>query len=165
MKTLLWLDDIRNPFVADWRMQYAPQFAYGEGETTWVKSYDEFTKWITENGLPYMIAFDHDLGQDVANDKVAAGMSKRKSRREKRTEMSGFECAKWLVDYCIDNDIDFFVKVNFIKMYGIVKCLRSLKEGQSISHYGNFNNVTYKDLDSIIGFEISAIEESYNPMF
>jgi len=106
MKKLLWLDDIRNPFVADWRMQYAPQFAYGEGETTWVKSYDEFTKWITENGLPYMIAFDHDLGQDVANDKVADGMSKRKSRREKRTEMSGFECAKWLVDYCIDNDVD-----------------------------------------------------------
>jgi len=66
---------------------------------------------------------------------------------------------------CIDNDIDFFDKVNFIKMYGIVKCLRLLKEGQSISHYGNFNNVTYKDLDSIIGFEISAIEESYNPMF
>jgi hypothetical protein len=33
-------------------------------------------------------------------------VSKRKSRREKRTEMSGFECAKWLVDYCIDNDTD-----------------------------------------------------------
>lgn len=101
MKKLLWLDDVRNPFMADWLMQYAPQFAYGEGETTWVKSYDEFVEWINVNGLPHTIGFDHDLGQDVANEKVLGGMSKRKSRREKRTEMSGFECAKWLVDYCI----------------------------------------------------------------
>ena len=106
MKKLLWLDDIRDPFVGDWLKQYAPQFAYGNGEVIWVKSYDAFVKWIKENGLPHTIGFDHDLGQDVANEKVANGMSKRKSRREKRTEMSGFECAKWLVDYCIDNDTD-----------------------------------------------------------
>jgi len=84
MKKLLWLDDIRNPFVADWLTQYAPQFDDGQGETTWVKSYDEFTQWITENGLPHTIAFDHDLGEDN----------------------SGLDCAKWLVDYCIDNDMD-----------------------------------------------------------
>ena len=106
MKKLLWLDDIRNPFVGDWLMQYAPQFAYGEGETIWVKNYDEFTDWINVNGLPHTIGFDHDLGQDIANEKVSMGMSKRKSRREKRTEMSGFECAKWLVDYCIDTDVE-----------------------------------------------------------
>jgi len=106
MKKLLWLDDIRDPFVGDWLMRYAPQFAYGEGEVTWVKSYNAFVDWINDNGLPRMVAFDHDLGQDVANEKVANGMSKRKSRIQKRTEMSGFECAKWLVDYCIDNDMD-----------------------------------------------------------
>jgi hypothetical protein len=106
MKKLLWLDDIRNPYVGDWLMQYAPQFAYGNGETIWVKNYDEFTDWITVNGLPHTIGFDHDLGQDVANDKVLAGMSKRRSRREKRTEMSGFECAKWLIEYCLDNDME-----------------------------------------------------------
>ena len=106
MKKLLWLDDIRDPFVGDWLSQYAPQFSGGEGEVTWVKNYREFTEWIDKNGLPYMIAFDHDLGQDVANDKVENGMSKRKSRREKRTEMSGFECAKWLIDYCIDNNTE-----------------------------------------------------------
>ena len=84
MKQLLWLDDIRNPFVGDWLMQYAPQFTCDEGEVTWVKSYDEFTKWIIENGLPDMIAFDHDLG----------------------TDKSGLDCTKWLVDYCMDNDMD-----------------------------------------------------------
>lgn len=83
MKKLLWLDDIRNPFVGVWLVGYAPEFAYGEGEIIWVKNYDEFTKWIEENGLPNMIAFDHDLGET----------------------MSGFDCAKWLVDYCIDNEV------------------------------------------------------------
>ena len=106
MKKLLWLDDIRNPFIADWLMQYAPQFAYGEGEIIWVKSYSKFVEWINTNGLPDMIAFDHDLGEDVAKDKVASGMSKRQARIQKRETMSGFECAKWLVEYCINNEVE-----------------------------------------------------------
>ena len=101
MKKLLWLDDIRNPFIADWLMQYAPQFAYGEGETIWVKSYKEFTDWINTNGLPDMIAFDHDLADVKAiegSDLVLA--------TDFEKEKSGFECAKWLVQYCINNKAD-----------------------------------------------------------
>ena len=101
MKKLLWLDDIRNPFIADWLMQYAPQFAYGEGETIWVKSYSEFVDWININGLPYMIAFDHDLADVKAiegSDLVLA--------TDFEKEKSGFECAKWLVQYCINNKAD-----------------------------------------------------------
>ncbi len=108
-KVLLWLDDIRNPFLADWRLQYAPEFEYnddGDRETVWVKNYDDFVDWITENGLPHTIAFDHDLGDDVARERVSNGMSKRQARIKKRETMSGMECAKWLVDYCIDNDVD-----------------------------------------------------------
>lgn len=106
MKKLLWLDDIRNPGLADWLMCYAPQFAYGEGEVIWVKDYDGFVTYIEDNGMPDMISFDHDLGEDVAKDKVAGGMSKRQARIQKRETMSGFECAKWLVDYCLDNDTE-----------------------------------------------------------
>ena len=106
MKKLLWLDDIRNPFITDWLMQYAPQFAYGEGETIWVKSYSEFIDWINTNGLPDMISFDHDLGEDVAKETVSNGMSKRQARIQKRETKSGFDCAKWLVEYCMDKDLD-----------------------------------------------------------
>ncbi len=106
MKKLLWLDDIRNPFIEDWLMQYAPQFTYGEREIIWIKSYKEFVEWIKENGLPYMIAFDHDLGEDVAKEKVARGMSKRQARIQKRETMSGFDCAKWLVEYCINVKVE-----------------------------------------------------------
>jgi hypothetical protein len=82
MKKLLWLDDIRDPFV--WSFQYAPD--YEQDEVSWVKNYTEFTEWITKNGLPDMICFDHDLGN--------------------RYEKTGHDCAKWLVEYCINNNLN-----------------------------------------------------------
>jgi len=100
--TLLWLDDMRNPFIDNWLRDYAPRFI--DEEVIWVRSYLEFTDWINTNGLPDMICFDHDLGEDVARDKVSNGLSKRQARIQKRETISGFECAKWLVDYCIDNN-------------------------------------------------------------
>lgn len=103
---LLWLDDIRNPFLVDWLQHYVPEFDEDRENVVWVKNYDDFIDWITENGLPHTIAFDHDLGDDVARERVANGMSKRQARIKKRETMSGMDAAKWLVDYCIDNDLD-----------------------------------------------------------
>ena len=83
---LLWVDDIRDPFENDGEWQnFAPIRA---SEVIWVKSYEEFVGWITVNGLPDGIAFDHDLA-DVKDD-----------------EKTGMDCAKWLVDYCLDNGVD-----------------------------------------------------------
>ena len=77
---LLWLDDMRNPFDTEmnWVEKYISNF---NGETIWAKNYYDFVEWITENGLPDIIAFDHDLG----------------------CSKSGHDAAKWLIDYCIDN--------------------------------------------------------------
>lgn len=105
-KKLLWLDDIRNPFIADWLMQYVPEFDEDRDNVVWVKNYDDFVDWIEENGLPYIIAFDHDLGEDEAKERVLFGMNKKKARIIKKGTPSGFDAAKWLVDYCIDNDLD-----------------------------------------------------------
>jgi hypothetical protein len=33
-------------------------------------------------------------------------MSKRQARVQKRETISGYDCAKWLVEYCMDNDLD-----------------------------------------------------------
>jgi hypothetical protein len=71
----------------------------------WLKSYDDFTKWIKYNGLPDKICFDHDLGEDVAMELVSKGINKSKAREVKRLAKSGFDCAKWLVDYCLDNNL------------------------------------------------------------
>ena len=82
MKKLLWLDDLRDPLDknADW-LNYSP--IGKEVEVIWVKSTTEFQKWIMENGLPDGICFDHDLGEATA---------------------SGYDCAKWLVDYCLERE-------------------------------------------------------------
>jgi hypothetical protein len=63
MKKLLWLDDMRDPQTDTWLMSYAPDFDEDRDNVVWVKNYEDFVAWITENGLPYKIAFDHDLGQ------------------------------------------------------------------------------------------------------
>jgi hypothetical protein len=138
MKTLLWLDDIRNPYEDHWSITFSPIPSNELGHTEWVKSYDEFVSYIKQNGLPDAICFDHDLGMEVALAARAEGMSKRKSRVLKQQEKTGFDCAKWLVDYCLDTDkplplyniqsanpvgkenIDSLLK-NFIKRVGYTK--------------------------------------------
>lgn len=107
MKTLLWLDDLRNPFEDEWVEKFAPDFLAGDCEIIWVKSYNDFTKWIKANGLPTKIAFDHDLGEDVAKSKVIKGMSKRQARKEKRETPTGMDACEFVVDYCIDKGLRF----------------------------------------------------------
>lgn len=87
---LLFLDDIRNPidcigfkhiiidkeiYLRDWSI---------------VRSFAEFVVWIEANGLPDFISFDHDLGL---------------SETPEITEQNGMTCAKWLVNYCMDNEL------------------------------------------------------------
>ena len=84
MKTLLWLDDIRDPLTRDWLVFSPIEQPY---EVIWVKSYQEFVEWISNNGLPTAICFDHDLG-DI-----------------KDSEKTGMDCALWLLEYCMDNDL------------------------------------------------------------
>ena len=79
MKKLLWIDDFRNPV----------KYVIGDYDIVWVKNYDDFCKYINENGLPDIICFDHDLG-DINNP---------------NGEKTGYDCAKYLVDFCLDNDI------------------------------------------------------------
>lgn len=101
-KILLWLDDYRNPFDSeiDW-LVFSP--IGRDVKIIWVKSYNEFTNNINLNGLPDAICFDHDLGLDNHNKRVAGGMSKRQSRKLKPIEKTGYDCAKWLIEYCMDN--------------------------------------------------------------
>lgn len=91
MKNILWLDDIRDPFVIkEWI--YIIQYLKEEYleiedepcEVQWIRTQTEFEKYIKENGLPDLISFDNDLG--IGNGE-------------------GYDCAKWLVEYCMDNTV------------------------------------------------------------
>jgi NAD+-processing family protein with receiver domain len=93
MKTLLWLDDVRNPLENGWLVFSPIEQPY---ELIWVKQYQEFIDWINVNGLPDAICFDHDLGEESYMTEFGFELL-----RESKT---GYDCAKWLVDHCIDND-------------------------------------------------------------
>jgi len=87
MKKLIWLDDQRNPY-SNW-IECSP---IGKCvDIIWCKSYTEFIRWITDNGLPDAICFDHDLGDEIIGFPS--------------DEKTGYDCAKWLVRYCEDNDL------------------------------------------------------------
>ena len=104
-KTLLWLDDWRNPWdeEIDW-MVFSP--IGRDVNVVWVKSYKEFTEWISTNGLPDAICFDHDLGKLTEVEMRKLGYSKKEAREKKNMELSGYDCAKWLVDYCMEKNTD-----------------------------------------------------------
>jgi len=88
-KRLIWLDDVRDPLKNNW-LKYSP--IQGKYNIVWLKSYDQFIEWIIKNGLPTAICFDHDLG-----------WTKTKDNQDE--EKTGMDCAKWLVEYCLDNDL------------------------------------------------------------
>lgn len=98
MKKILWLDDKRNPMEkhptekGTWISLFSPIQDYWNCEIVWLKKYDEFVSWITENGLPDAICFDHDLS-DIHISKSTY------------KEKTGYDCVKWLVEYCLDNNI------------------------------------------------------------
>lgn len=84
---LLWLDDSRDPYEDDCKWQVfspieQPYICH------WIKSYDQFVWWISRFGIPKAVCFDHDLGKNPDG-----------------SEQTGYDCAKWLVNYCMDNNL------------------------------------------------------------
>ena len=88
----LYLDDIRTPVDDSWVV---------------VRSYDEFLYHVKLHNLGSyeVISLDHDLGEDIAKEKVASGMSKRQARAEKKLSKTGYDAAKWLVTESMTNKI------------------------------------------------------------
>lgn len=113
IKTLLWLDDIRDPLTDDW-LVFSP--ISQPFKVVWVKTYNEFTEWIIKNGLPDGICFDHDLSDFQAfynshPDRLEEELEEAKEQGKLQewqtiieSEKTGFDCCKWLIDYCIDNN-------------------------------------------------------------
>jgi hypothetical protein len=132
----LFLDDLRVPLncpkihymgyrVSDLNIYYE--------EWDIVRSHGQFVKWIEKNGLPDLISFDHDLGDDT-NLKGVLPIEEWFDIDNNR-EYTGMDSAKWLVDYCIDNDLklpDFIVhSANPSGYENINGLLKSFKKQQN----------------------------------
>lgn len=97
----LFLDDIRHPYDA---------FVYTKdpvfSKLTWIvaRSYEEFTKIIASNfkkdgSFPRLIAFDHDLSDEHYEHLTGT------IPYDEMEEKTGMHCAKWLIDFCMDNNL------------------------------------------------------------
>jgi len=104
MRKLLWLDDLRNPFI-DTEGKVPPII---DSVVEWVLNYEQFVQWIEKFGLPDIISFDHDLADEhYTPEQYWSDYQKSKEYQESQNyqEKTGMDCAKWLVDYCIDNNL------------------------------------------------------------
>ncbi len=104
MSKLLFLDDYREPIdCAKYMYRKGVDCKIYHEQWNIVRSYGQFVKWITENGLPEFISFDHDLG-DVEELKEDLPVEEWFDLENNR-EYNGMDCAKWLVEYCMDNKL------------------------------------------------------------
>lgn len=97
----LFLDDVRNPAEC---VFYIHNSIYVD--VTWiiVRNYNEFVETIEEKGLPEIISFDHDLADEHYSPDMYTEIYDDLYKEFK--EKTGYDCAKWLVNYCIDNKKD-----------------------------------------------------------
>ena len=104
----LFLDDIRHPYdCLRYTTKFMPQDKSSYAKLSWViaRSGDEFANIITERfskgEFPSLISFDHDLADDHYDQKMYNG-----AYPEKFAEQTGNECAKFLVEFCIEHDLE-----------------------------------------------------------
>ncbi len=100
---LLFLDDYRSPIdCASYMYRSGVDCTIYHKEWVIVRSYGQFVKWITENGLPDFISFDFDLG-DVAE--LLEELPREQWCNPRTGKLyTGADCAKWLVNYCLGHN-------------------------------------------------------------
>lgn len=87
--TILWVDDERDPYATIFRCDYTwvehvvGKINPGNWNVIWLKNYKQFTNWIELEGLPDVICFDHDLGE----------------------QLTGKDCANYLMDILVEKDM------------------------------------------------------------
>ena len=96
----LFLDDERDPYKVTW-----VEMPLGPWEI--VRSYREFTDWVTKNGVPAFVSFDHDLADEHYRKSMYNPDRHYSNYYTDGTfkEKTGRCCAQWLVELCLDSKI------------------------------------------------------------
>lgn len=92
-KLKLYLDDVRTPLDDTWII---------------VRNYDEFVETVTKHGLHKfeVISLDHDLGDQAMNEYHTNVRTNYILDYNNIQEKTGMDCAKFLVEYCMDNSVN-----------------------------------------------------------
>jgi hypothetical protein len=99
----LFLDDVRNP--GDCVSYMRPNEQYYALDWDIVRNYNHFVNYITENGVPDEISFDHDLADEHYDPSMYESVESYGKRYGSFKEKTGYDCVKWLADYCVENII------------------------------------------------------------
>lgn len=106
-KINLFLDDIRVPSdVSHYVINPNLKKFYSESEFDIVRSYNEFVEYIVDNGVPDLISFDHDLADEHYHPSMYSGSDQYNKNYDQFKEKTGFDCAKFLIEYCMDNEVE-----------------------------------------------------------
>lgn len=99
-KHFIYLDDVRTP--------HQPIDGV---EWTVVRSYDEFVSKVKELGLDNieMVTLDHDLGDTAMNEYFNNVSPNYTLDYNNINEKTGYDCAKWLIDYFYDNHPEYIL--------------------------------------------------------
>lgn len=105
---VIWLDDIREP------ISLLEDGTYKESDIRICRNYSQFVETIQKDGLPEIICFDHDLGE----------------------EKTGYDCAKFVVDYCAKNKVKlpqwYIQSMNIVGSLNINGLLKNYKKHETI---------------------------------
>lgn len=124
----LFLDDVRIPTHVTWVEIPANQ------HYSVVRNYKEFVDLISLRGLPKFVCYDHDL----ADCHYGHGLNGDHIPYNTYIEKTGYDCAKWLVGYCMS---------------------KGVKHPSYIVH--SMNPIGKKNIESYIESYNKSISESY----
>lgn len=126
----LFLDDKRNPVHCVTYMQARIGIKnpiYLQNDWLIARNYTSFVNTIESMGLPEFISFDHDLADEHYKDLIDSGEVNYNSY----TEKTGYDCAKWLVGYCIDHKLSLpEIAVHSMNPVGTNNIINYLNQGR-----------------------------------
>jgi hypothetical protein len=94
----LFLDDEREPHKVTWKALRVGGNPQRLPTVDWevVRNYVEFLTCVGENGIPTVVAFDHDLADEHYSLPTSDG-----DDYSDHKEKTGYHCARWLCEHCI----------------------------------------------------------------
>jgi hypothetical protein len=66
-----------------------------------VRNYDQFVKYVEENGIPHTVSFDHDLSQEAVEHYMKEARLTGVFEYGNLKDKTGLHCALYLLDKCI----------------------------------------------------------------
>lgn len=101
----LFLDDWRIPRDCATYMWRRTDCRIFQEDWDIVRSYGQFVKWVEDNGVPDLVAFDYDLA-DVEELKESLPFEEWFDIDQNRV-YTGLDCASFLLDYCKERGFKF----------------------------------------------------------